>query len=334
MSRIFIIAEVGVNHNADMNLAKRLVDVAVDAGADAIKFQAAIPEFVVTASAEKAEYQKKSSGTNESQLDMIRRIHFPLEAYNELQGYCYEKGIIFFATAFDLKSLEYLEFLDQPFHNIPSGEITNKPYLKAIGTYNKPTILSTGMADMTEIKEAISVLKSAGLMHENLTVLHCNTEYPSPMEDLNLRAMQSIADEFDVKVGYSDHSEGIEVAVCAASLGATVIEKHITMDKTLPGPDHKASLEPNEFKAMVSAVRNIEKALGGSEKTITPSESKNRIIARRSIVAARPIKAGELFTAENMIAKRPGDGISPMFWDEVIGKPAPCDFDKDEKIRL
>ena len=334
MSKTFIIAEVGVNHNSDLNMAYRLIDAAVAAGADAIKFQTAIPELVATNLAQKAGYQKKTSGGEESQLDMIRRIHFPIDVYRDLKKRCESKGIIFFSSAFDMVSLAFLEELGQPYHKVPSGEITNLPYLREIGRYGKPVILSTGMATMEEIEAAIEVMGNAGLSRRKITVLHCNTEYPTPMRDVNLRAMQTIAKAFNMAVGYSDHTDGIEVAVAAVALGACVIEKHLTLDRNLPGPDHKASIEPDQFRSMVSAIRNIEQALGNTEKNPSPSELLNKPIARRSLVAAVPIKAGEKFSAENVIAKRPGTGLSPMRWDEVIGRTAPRDFEVDEFISL
>lgn len=333
MSKTFIIAEVGVNHNADLGMAHRLIDAAVAAGADAIKFQTAIPGLVATNLAQKAGYQK-TSGAEESQLDMIRRIHFPLDVYEGLKLRCESRGIMFFSSAFDMVSLAFLEELGQPCHKVPSGEITNLPYLREIGRYGRPVILSTGMATMEEIKDAISVLEKEGLSRREVTVLHCNTEYPTPMHDVNLRAMRTIAETLDVAVGYSDHTDGIEVSVAAVALGACAIEKHLTLDRNLPGPDHNASLEPHQFQAMVSAIRNIEQALGDAAKQPSPSELRNKPIARRSLVAAVAIKAGERFTPDNVVAKRPGTGLSPMRWDEVIGRPAPRDFEADEFISL
>lgn len=334
MAKTFIIAEVGVNHNASIDMAYQLIDVAIAAGADAIKFQTAIPELVATGFAQKAGYQKHTSGAEESQLEMIRKLHFPLEVYPILKKACEEKGIVFFSTAFDMTSLAFLESLGQDFHKVPSGEITNLPYLRAIGSYGRPVILSTGMANMEEIEAALSALQEAGAKRADITVLHCNTEYPTPMQDVNLLAMQAIADRFDVAVGYSDHTAGIEVSIAAVALGACMIEKHLTLDCNLPGPDHKASLEPQPFRDMVSAIRNIEQALGTAVKAPSPSELPNKPIARRSLVAARAIKAGEPFTADNVIAKRPGSGISPMRWDEVIGCVARRDFEPDEFITL
>ena len=334
MTKVFIIAEAGVNHNSRMDLALQLVDQAVLAGADAVKFQTAIPEMVATGAAEKAGYQQKATGSEESQLDMIRKLLLPMEAFHDIAVYCREKGILFFSTAFDLVSLDYLERLGQLYHKIPSGEITNLPYLRQIGSYGKPVILSTGMATLGEIEAAIDAVEAAGTSRSRMTVLHCNTEYPTPVGDVNLRAMQTIKDAFGVEVGYSDHTDGIEIAVAAVALGARMIEKHLTLDRTLPGPDHKASLEPAAFKAMVSAIRNVESALGSAVKHPSNSETKNRPIARRSLVALTKIKAGETFSAQNMIAKRPGNGISPMRWDEVIGRVAPRDFEPDELISL
>lgn len=334
MAKTFIIAEVGVNHNADLNLAYKLIDVAVSAGADAVKFQTAIPELVVTGYAQKAGYQKEASGSEESQLEMIRKIHFPIEAYDSIKAYCDKKKTIFLSTAFDLVSLEHLENLGQPYHKIPSGEITNLPYLRQIGRYGKPVIVSTGMANLGEIEVALDVLEQAGTSRDRITVLHCTTEYPTPMVDVNLHAMLTIRNAFGVAVGYSDHTSGIEVAIAAVALGATMIEKHFTLDRNLPGPDHKASLEPDELKAMVSAIRNIEQALGDGIKRLSASEAKNKPIVRRSLVAACVIRTGEVFSEANLVVKRPGSGLSPMRWDEVLGRKAPRDFMPDEMIEL
>jgi len=334
MSRTFIIAEVGVNHNAQLDMANSLIEAAVAAGADAIKFQTAIPELVVTEYAPKAGYQKKTSNLEESQLEMIRKIHFSLDVYSSLKEICERKGIIFFSTAFDMTSLYFLESLGQLFHKVPSGEISNLPYLRAIGSFGKPVILSTGMATLGEIDAAIVVLEAAGTPRDCITVLHCTTEYPTPMDEVNLFAMQSIHRAFGVAVGYSDHTQGIEVAIAAVALGATVIEKHFTLDRNLPGPDHKASLEPAELKAMVSAIRNIEVALGDGIKRLTLSEASNKPVVRKSLVASQSIKAGELFSTQNVTTKRPGTGISPMRWDEVIGRKAVRDFTVDELIEL
>jgi N,N'-diacetyllegionaminate synthase len=334
MTGTFVIAEAGVNHNADLNLAYRLIDAAVSAGADAVKFQTAIPELVATGFAQKAGYQKETTAAGESQLEMIRKIHFPLETYKALKAHCDEKKIAFFSTAFDLTSLDFLENLGQPYHKVPSGEVTNLPYLRQMGRYGRPVILSTGMATMDEIEAALGVLEQAGTPRDRITVLHCTTEYPAPMADVNLRAMLTIRDAFNVKIGYSDHTMGIEVAIAAVALGATMIEKHFTLDRNLPGPDHKASLEPGEFKAMVGAIRNIEQALGDGIKRPGASEVKNKPIARKSLVAARAIRAGEIFSEANITAKRPGTGLSPMRWDDVLGRKAPRDFAADELIEL
>ncbi len=334
MNETFIIAEAGVNHNAELELAYKLIDAAVFAGAEAVKFQAAIPDLVTTKYAQKAPYQKKTSNAKESQLEMIRKIHFPIEKFNFLKKYCKKRNIIFFSTAFDLVSLDYIEKIGQPYHKVPSGEITNLPYLRRIGQYGKPVFLSTGMANQDEIEAALNVLEQAGTSRKYITVLHCNTEYPTPMVNVNLKAMLTLQDAFSVRVGYSDHTLGIEVAVAAVALGATVIEKHLTLDCNLPGPDHKASLEPEEFKAMVVAIRNIEKAMGDGVKRPSPSETKNKPIARKSLVAAQTIRKGELFCETNLAVKRPGTGLSPMRWDEVLGSKAPRDFEIDELIEL
>lgn len=334
MANTFIIAEVGVNHNADLGLAYQLIDVAIAAGVDAVKFQTAIPELVVTSYAQKASYQKNTSGADESQLEMIRKLLFPLETHIDIKKYCEEKGIIFFSTAFDAVSQSFLENMGQPYHKVPSGEITNLPYLRQIGGYGRPVIISTGMANMGEIEAALDALEQAGTPRSQITVMHCNTEYPTSMTDVNLRAMLTIRDAFGVAVGYSDHTQGIEVPIAAVALGATMIEKHFTMDRNMPGPDHQASLEPDELKAMVSAIRNIERAIGDGIKRPSPSEAKNKAIVRRSLVALCAIQAGDVFSEKNLIAKRPGTGVSPMRWDEVLGRKASRDFMTDEMIEL
>jgi N,N'-diacetyllegionaminate synthase len=334
VNKTFIIAEVGVNHNADLMLAQALIDAAVQAGVDVVKFQTAVPELVATGYAEKAKYQKNTTGPGESQLNMIRKLHFPLETCAMLQAYCAQRGIAFFSTAFDMVSLEFLESLGQPYHKVPSGEITNLPYLRRIGQFGKPVFLSTGMADIDEIRAALRVLEDAGTPRDRITVLHCTTEYPARMVDVNLRAMVAMREILGVKTGYSDHTVGIEVAVAAAALGATAIEKHFTLDRNLPGPDHKASLEPDELGAMVKAIRNIDAALGDGVKTPSARELENRVIARRSLVASRQIRAGEVFGSDNLLVKRPATGISPMRWDEVVGRRAPRDFAPDELIEL
>jgi N,N'-diacetyllegionaminate synthase len=330
MANAFVIAEAGVNHNADLNLAFEMIEVAAAAGADAIKFQTAIPESVVISGAEKADYQKISTGASESQLEMIRKLHFPLDVYPKLKAFCERKGIIFASTAFDLTSLDLLERIGQPFHKVPSGEITNLPYLRQMGSYGRPIILSTGMATLGEVDAALEVLEEAGVSREEVTILHCTTEYPAPMIDVNLRAMVSMHDAFGVKVGYSDHTEGIEIPIAAVVLGASVIEKHFTLSRELPGPDHKASLEPPELVKMISAIRNIELALGDGVKRPRVSEFNNRRIIRRSIAATRAIKKGELFDDKSIKSIRPGVGLSPMRWDYVVGKCANRDYIEDE----
>lgn len=334
MKKTIIIAEAGVNHNGNYEMALKMIDEAKAAGADYVKFQTAKPELVISTFAPKAEYQKETTGNGESQLEMCKAIHLPLTDYKSLKEYCDKVGIGFMSTPFDLVSIDVLEPLDMDYYKIPSGEITNLPYLRAIAAKGRKVIISTGMSELPEIEEALQVLENGGLKRSDIIVLHCNTEYPTPMRDVNLRAMLDIRDRLGVAVGYSDHTNGIEVPIAAVALGAEVIEKHFTLDKTLPGPDHKASLEPQELKAMVDAIRNIEAALGDGKKKVTDSERPNIIVARKSIVAARPIKAGEVYTEENVTVKRPGNGISPMKWDDVLGKTAPRDFEYDELIEL
>jgi len=332
--KVLVIAEAGVNHNGDMNLAEGLVDCAAEAGADLVKFQTFRADRLVTRYAAQADYQRRNSGIDESQHAMIQRLELSRADHELLIEHCARAGIGFFSTGFDEASVDLLAELGQQRFKIPSGEITNLPYLRHIGRYGKPVILSTGMARLSEIEGALDVLIAAGTARELVTVLHCNTEYPTPMADVNLHAMLSIRDALGVAVGYSDHTAGIEIAVAAVALGATLIEKHLTLDRTLPGPDHKASLEPNEFTAMVAAIRNVEVALGDGIKRPTPSEIKNMAIARKSLVAARAIRAGERFDAANITVKRPGTGLSPMRWDEVIGRRAARDFAADELIEL
>lgn len=332
MNKTFIIAEAGVNHNGSLELAKRLIDAAVAAGADAVKFQTFKAANVVSKQAPKADYQKQSTGEAESQFEMIRKLELDVAAHRELMSYCADKNILFLSTPFDHDSIELLSELGLEIYKIPSGEITNLPYLRHIGKLQKQVILSTGMANIGEIEAALDVLLNAGTPRDSITVLHANTEYPTPMQDVNLRAMQTIAATFKVDVGYSDHTLGIEVPIAAVAMGAVMIEKHFTLDKTMEGPDHQASLEPHELKAMVSAIRNIEQALGSGIKQASASEAKNRAIARKSLVAKRNIGKGEIFSAENVAAKRPGTGISPMRWDEVIGQPAPRDYREDELL--
>ncbi|MDF1613504.1 N-acetylneuraminate synthase [Desulfurivibrio dismutans] len=331
---VFIIAEAGVNHNGDLELAKKLIDAAAAAGADAVKFQTFKAESLVARDAPKAAYQQRNSGGEESQYEMLKRLELSEEQFVVLHGYCQSQGIEFLSTAFDLKSVDFLASLGLEIFKIPSGEITNLPYLRKVGGLGKKIILSTGMADLEEVEAALAALEQAGTTREGITVLQCTTEYPTPMAEVNLRAMATIARQCRVAVGFSDHTEGIEAAIAAAALGAKVVEKHFTLDKTLPGPDHKASLEPDELRAMVRAIRNIEKALGDGIKRPGPSELPNRTVARKSIVAARDIKKGEQFTAKNLTVKRPGGGISPMRWDEMLGQTAGRDFDQDELITL
>lgn len=334
MDHVIVIAEAGVNHNGNFELACEMVRAAKEAGADYIKFQTAKPELVISKFAPKADYQQQNTNSGESQLEMCKAIHLPLEAYQKLDKYCQEVGIKFLSTPFDLISIDVLRPLEMDYYKIPSGEITNLPYLRKIAGIGIPVILSTGMSVMSEIEEAIEILCDNGLQREQIMLLHCNTEYPTPMKDVNLRAMQTMAKMFGLAVGYSDHTQGMEVPIAAVALGARVIEKHFTLDRNMEGPDHKASLEPDELKAMVLAIRNIEQALGNEEKKVSASEQKNINIARKSIVALHDIKKGEILTEENITVKRPGNGISPMKWDVVLGKEAIRDFAEDEQIEL
>ena len=332
--KTFIIAEAGVNHNGDVVIARKLVDVAVEAGADAVKFQTFKAGKIVTAAAAKAIYQAENTGAAETQLEMLKKLELSEEAHKELISYCRDKGIIFLSTPFDHESIAMLDNLGMKIFKIPSGEITNLPYLREVGRLKKKIILSTGMADMEEIEDAINALTKSGVQKDDITVLHCNTEYPTPFQDVNLLAMLMIRDVFKVKVGYSDHTLGIETPIAAVALGATVIEKHFTIDKKMKGPDHKASLDPLELKAMVHAVRNIEKALGNGIKKPSRSEMKNIQVVRKSIVAAKDIKKGETFGEGNITVKRPAGGISPMKWDNILGKRAKRDFKEDELIEV
>ncbi|MFM6928205.1 MAG: N-acetylneuraminate synthase [Bdellovibrio sp.] len=332
MQKTLIIAEAGVNHNGNLADALKLIDVAADAGADIVKFQTFKAKELVTASAQMADYQKNNLGKEETQLDMLKKLELGYEDHQVLIQHCKKRNIRFLSTAFDFDSLKFLKSLKMGLWKIPSGEITNLPYIEMIGILGDPVIVSTGMSDQSEVQDAINVLLKAGLPMEKITVLHCNTEYPTPMKDVNLRAMRALGDSLGVSYGYSDHTMGIEVPIAAVSLGATVIEKHFTLDRNLPGPDHKASLEPLELKAMVAAIRNIELALGDTKKVPSESEIKNRGIARKSIVAKCAIKAGELFSAENITTRRPGTGISPMRWHEIIGRKASRDYEVNELI--
>ena len=328
--RVFVIAEAGDNHNGDYELALRLVDKAVEAGADCVKFQTFVTENVISKFAEKAEYQKKNTNKMESQFDMVKKLELTFEQFRGIQKYCSEQNILFLSTPFDLDSINFLREIDIPFWKIPSGEITNLPYLEKIGQSGKDVILSTGMSTIEEIQAALSVLKKNGA--GEITLLHCNTEYPTPFCDVNLRAMKTLKDIFGLPVGYSDHTTGIEVPIAAVAMGAIVIEKHFTLDKNMEGPDHKASLEPEELKQMVASIRNIEKAFGSGVKLPSPSEQKNIVIARKSIVAKKDIVKGEILTENNLCVKRPGNGISPMRWYEMVGKTALRDFKEDEMI--
>lgn len=327
---VTVIAEAGVNHNGSKELARRMVEKAKEAGADYIKFQTFVPKNLVSQYAQKAEYQKQTTGGDESQLTMLEKLALTQQDFIELKAYCEQVGIGFISTPFDLESIHFLNQLDMDFWKLPSGEITNLPYLEAIGKMKKKVVMSTGMCEMEEIEAAIQVLEQAGTT--DISVLHCNTEYPTPFSDVNLLAMKQMADVLKKPIGYSDHTVGIEVPIAAVALGAVVIEKHFTLDRTMEGPDHKASLEPDELKAMVSAIRNIEKSLGDGEKKRTESEAKNCAVARKSIVAKRKIQKGETFTEENLTVKRPGTGISPMKWYEVLGTKAEHDYEADELI--
>ena len=336
MKPTIIIAEAGVNHNGSIELAKQLVDKAVEAKADFIKFQSFKADKLVSKVARQADYQKMNIGSkgDDSQLSMLKKLELTAEDHKVLISYCKDKGIQFFSTAFDLESIDYLHSLHLGLWKIPSGEITNYPYLKKIAKFGESVILSTGMCEMDDITAAMKVLLKHGLRREQITILHCNTEYPTPFEDVNLRAMQEIRDVFQVKVGYSDHTKGIEVPIAAVALGAQVIEKHFTLDRNMEGPDQKASLEPHELKAMVSAIRHIELALGTGHKTVSESERKNLAIARKSIIAACPIHKGELLTEQNLTVKRPGIGISPMQWEEIIGTKAIKNFEEEDFIEI
>lgn len=332
MERVIIIAEAGVNHNGSFETAKQMVDVAKAAGVDYIKFQTFVSEKLVSVNAKMAEYQEQNTGKKESQLSMLKKLELSQEEFEELKAYCEEKEIGFLSTPFDLESIEFLNNLRMDFFKIPSGEITNYPYLVKIARTGTDVVMSTGMCEMEEIEQAVEVLRKNGT--KNISLLHCNTEYPTPYEDVNLKAMDTLAKTFQVPVGYSDHTQGIEVPIAAVARGAVVIEKHFTLDKNMEGPDHKASLEPKELQEMVKAIRNIEKVLGSGEKKPSGSEKKNIAVARKSIVALKTIKKGEVFTENNLTVKRPGDGISPMLWEEIIGKAAKRDFEAEEKIEV
>ena len=328
---VYIIAEAGVNHNGSFDLACKLVDAAKEAGVDCIKFQTFKSENLVSRTAQKAEYQKETTGDS-SQRDMLKKLELSFSDFSRLKAYCEKKEICFLSTPFDFDSIDFLNSIDMPFWKIPSGEVTNLPYLLALAKTGKPVVMSTGMCTLQEIQEAIDVLRANGT--KEIKILHCNTEYPTPFEDVNLKAMETMHNEFHLEVGYSDHTKGIEVPVAAVALGATIIEKHFTLDRNMEGPDHKASLEPQELAEMVKCIRNIEKAIGTGEKTPSPSEKKNIAVARKSIVAKTKIKTGDVFTEQNITAKRPGTGLSPMKWFDVLGKTALRDFEEDELIEI
>ncbi len=335
MNHTIIIAEAGVNHNGSMKMAKELIDAAINCGVDYVKFQTTKgPEAVTSKFARMADYQKKNLNEDDSQLAMLRKILLKMEDFTELRDYCEDKGINFMSTPFDLESVDFLAGLGMDYMKVPSGEVTNLPYLRKIAQLHIPVIMSTGMCSLGDIEAAMCILTNNGLKESDISLLHCNTEYPTPFADVNLKAMLTLKQCFGVRVGYSDHTKGIEVPIAAVAMGAEIIEKHFTLDRSLPGPDHIASLEPNELELMVESIRNIELVLGTGIKKVSSSEQKNIAIARKSIIAACPIKAGERFTEHNLTVKRPGNGISPMKWDEVIGLLAKRDFAEDELIEL
>jgi len=333
-AQTFIIAEAGVNHNGNKETAKKLIDVAVEAGANAVKFQTFKTENLVSIKANKADYQKRTTDSGETQFAMIKKLELDEAIHKELISYCKSKNILFLSTPFDHDSVKLLNQLGLDIFKVPSGEINNLPYLRQIGSLKKKVILSTGMSDLKEVEEALNILINAGTQKENITVLHANTEYPTPIKDVNLNAMLTIRETFNVDIGYSDHTLGIEIPIAAVALGAKVIEKHFTLDRTMKGPDHKASLEPKELKAMVSAIRNIEQALGNGIKKPSDSEKKNIVIARKSITAKKHISKGDVFSDDNITVKRPGSGISPMLWFEVLGKHADQDYSPDDLIKM
>lgn len=332
MKKVFIIAEAGVNHNGDLELAKQLIEVASQAGVDAVKFQTFQAKHLVSSSAPKADYQLETTEKNESQFEMLKKLELNAQDHHELIAVCQNKGIQFLSTPFDNESISLLEKFNLPIYKIPSGEITNQPYLKQMGALAEKLILSTGMSTLGEVEEALQVLEDAGVLRKNITLLHCTTEYPAPLEEVNLKAMRTLKEAFQLEVGYSDHTPGIEISLAAVALGATVIEKHFTLDKTMDGPDHKASLEPDELKALVQSIRHIEKAMGNGIKQPSSCELKNKEIVRKSIVAACDIAKGDMLTTENITVKRPGTGISPMRWNEVIGNIASKDYQADDLI--
>lgn len=334
MQKTLIIAEAGVNHNGDINLAKKLIGAAKDANADVVKFQTFIAEKGISKHAKKANYQLQTTDARESQLDMVKKLELSPQDHHTLIAHCKKIGIEFLSTPFDFQSIDLLHQLNLQTFKIPSGEITNLPYLRKIGVLNKQVILSTGMSNLGEIENAINILVNAGTHRHNITILHCNTQYPTPMQDVNLKAMQTIQQAFHLPVGYSDHTNGIHIPIAAVAMGAKVIEKHFTLDRSMEGPDHQASLEPQEFKMMVQYIRDIEIALGDGIKQTSKSEEANKMLARKSVVANRPIKSGETFNQNNLDIKRPANGLSPMEWDNIIGKIAKRDFQEDEPIEL
>lgn len=332
MSRIYIIAEAGVNHNGSLEIAKKMVDAAGKAGADAIKFQTFKAENIVTKNASRAEYQVKNTGEDTSQYSMLKKLELSYDDFRELKAYCDDSGIEFLSTPFDLESIDFLQELGIRFLKIPSGEITNFPYLRKIGQTGMPVIMSTGMSTLEEVGEAIRVLREYG--SNEISLLHCTTEYPAPLDSVNLKVMQTMAEAFNLPVGYSDHTSGIAVSVAAVAMGAVIIEKHFTLDRNMEGPDHKASLEPDELKAMVQSIRDVEMAMGTGEKGLSYSELKNVSVVRKSIVAKRAIRKGMLFSEDNLSVKRPGTGVNPMQWNKVIGLCAKRDYEEDEMIEL
>ena len=328
--KTLIIAEAGVNHNGNFEIAKQLVDKAVEAGADIVKFQTCKAENVISRYADKAEYQKVTTGEADTQLEMVRKLMLTYEQYGQLKDYCDEKGIEFLSTAFDLPSVDYLHSIGMKRWKIPSGEITNLPLLMKIASLHEPIIMSTGMSELSEVADAVKVLKENGA--GDITLLHCTTEYPAPYEDVNLKAMDTMKEAFDLPVGYSDHTKGLEIPVAAVARGACVIEKHFTLSREMEGPDHAASIEPEELKQMVQMIRHVEVSIGDGVKKVSASEAKNQDIARKSIIARTAIKAGEIFTEDNITTKRPGSGINPMRWFELLGKEAKHDYEEDYLI--
>lgn len=329
---VYIIAEAGVNHNGSLDLAKKMVDKAKESGADCIKFQTFVSGNLVSKNTNRADYQRKQANIDETQLEMLRKLELSFEDFIGLKKYCKDKGISFVSTAFDLESVDFLNQLDMPFWKIPSGEITNLPYLIKIANTHKPIIMSTGMSTLEEIEDAMKVLYDNGA--NNITILHCTTEYPAPYNEVNLKSIGTLREKFSLNVGYSDHTKGIEIPIAAAAMGATVIEKHFTLDRNMEGPDHKASLEPDELKSMVTAIRNVECAIGNGIKKPSESEMKNITIVRKSIIAKTDIKKGDIFTEDNITVKRPGNGISPMKWFEILGQESIRDFIEDELIEI